>query len=108
MEQKLDLRSTLQELGINSIFTNDADLSGMTGMCAQKQVSEVFEPNPQQPDSEDACQSDKKSAERGRREGGAERLQSVPVSCGEVASVLSGVTKVTGTKWAVQGCHIIR
>lgn len=32
VEQKLDLRSTLQELGINSIFTNDADLSGMTGV----------------------------------------------------------------------------
>lgn len=31
MEQKIDLRSALQELGINNIFTNDADLSGMTG-----------------------------------------------------------------------------
>lgn len=40
--------------------------------------------------------------------GGAERQQSVPVGCGEVASVLSEVTKVTGTKWAFQGCHIIR
>lgn len=31
MEQKIDLRSTLQELGIKNIFTNDADLSAMTG-----------------------------------------------------------------------------
>lgn len=31
MEQKIDLRSTLQELGIKNIFTTDADLSAMTG-----------------------------------------------------------------------------
>lgn len=31
VEQKIDLRSTLQELGIKNIFTNDADLSAMTG-----------------------------------------------------------------------------
>lgn len=73
VEQKLDLRSTLQELGINSIFTNDADLSGMTGMCAQKRVSQVLRPNPQQPDSVDASQSEKKSVAGGRREEGGRR-----------------------------------
>lgn len=73
VEQKLDLRSTLQELGINSIFTNDADLSGMTGLCAQKHVSSVLEPNPQQPDSVDTSQSEKKSAEGGRRKEGGRR-----------------------------------
>lgn len=31
VEQKIDLKSTLQELGIKNIFTNDADLSAMTG-----------------------------------------------------------------------------
>lgn len=31
VEQKIDLRNTLQELGIKSIFTKDADLSAMTG-----------------------------------------------------------------------------
>lgn len=31
MEQKLDLRKTLQDLGIRSIFTTEADLSAMTG-----------------------------------------------------------------------------
>lgn len=31
VEQKIDLRSTLQELGIKNIFTSDADLSAMTG-----------------------------------------------------------------------------
>ncbi|KAK1899334.1 Neuroserpin [Dissostichus eleginoides] len=30
VEQKIDLRSTLQDLGIKNIFTNDADLSAMT------------------------------------------------------------------------------
>ncbi|KAA8593925.1 hypothetical protein FQN60_004759, partial [Etheostoma spectabile] len=30
VEQKIDLRSTLHELGIKNIFTNDADLSAMT------------------------------------------------------------------------------
>ncbi|KAG7226094.1 hypothetical protein INR49_018705 [Caranx melampygus] len=30
VEQKIDLRSTLQELGIKNIFTNNADLSAMT------------------------------------------------------------------------------
>lgn len=69
VEQKLDLRSTLQELGINSIFTNDADLSGMTGiLCARTEaVSSVLEPSPPQPDSVDTSQSEKKSAEGGRR-----------------------------------------
>lgn len=31
MEQKLDLRDTLQHLGITTIFSRDADLSAMTG-----------------------------------------------------------------------------
>lgn len=31
VEQKIDMRSTLQELGIKNIFTSDADLSAMTG-----------------------------------------------------------------------------
>ncbi|XP_049581458.1 neuroserpin [Syngnathus scovelli] len=31
VEQKMDLKETLQELGIKSIFTKDADLSAMTG-----------------------------------------------------------------------------
>lgn len=31
VEQKIDLTTTLQELGIKSIFTIDADLSAMTG-----------------------------------------------------------------------------
>lgn len=50
VEQKLDLKSTLQQLGIHSIFTNDADLSGMTdgkelfiGKAVQKAYLEVTE-----------------------------------------------------------------
>lgn len=31
MEQRIDLRSTLQELGIKNIFSRNADLSAMTG-----------------------------------------------------------------------------
>lgn len=31
VEQKIDLKDTLQELGIKNIFTNNADLSAMTG-----------------------------------------------------------------------------
>lgn len=31
VDQKMDLRDTLQELGIKSIFTTDADLFAMTG-----------------------------------------------------------------------------
>lgn len=31
VEQKLDLRRSLQELGITSIFSSEADLSAMTG-----------------------------------------------------------------------------
>ncbi|MEQ2191909.1 hypothetical protein XENOCAPTIV_004234 [Xenoophorus captivus] len=34
VEQKIDLKTTLQDLGITKIFTNDADLSAMTGMIA--------------------------------------------------------------------------
>lgn len=30
VEQKIDLRDTLQQLGIKNIFTKDADLSAMT------------------------------------------------------------------------------
>ncbi|KAM9319194.1 neuroserpin [Pholidichthys leucotaenia] len=33
VEQKIDLKSTLQDLGINNIFTNNADLSAMTVLC---------------------------------------------------------------------------
>ncbi|KAK5868338.1 hypothetical protein PBY51_009364 [Eleginops maclovinus] len=50
VEQKIDLRSTLQELGIKKIFTNDADLSAMTdgkdlhiGKAVQKAYLEVTE-----------------------------------------------------------------
>uniref|UniRef100_A0A1A8K6F8 Serpin peptidase inhibitor, clade I (Neuroserpin), member 1 n=1 Tax=Nothobranchius kuhntae TaxID=321403 RepID=A0A1A8K6F8_NOTKU len=50
VEQKLDLRSTLQELGIQKIFTSDADLSAMTdgkdlyiGKAVQKAYLEVTE-----------------------------------------------------------------
>ncbi|XP_044210286.1 neuroserpin [Thunnus albacares] len=50
VEQKIDLRSTLQELGIKNIFTNDADLSAMTdgkdlyiGKAVQKAYLEVTE-----------------------------------------------------------------
>ncbi|KAM6945953.1 neuroserpin isoform 1-T2 [Aplochiton taeniatus] len=38
VEQKVDLRETLQELGIKKIFSNDADLSGMTGEMAGKDL----------------------------------------------------------------------
>ncbi|XP_034147563.1 neuroserpin isoform X1 [Esox lucius] len=34
VEQKIDLRETLQDLGIKKIFTKDADLSAMTGEMA--------------------------------------------------------------------------
>ena len=34
VEQKVDLRESLQELGIKNIFTKDADLSAMTGEIA--------------------------------------------------------------------------
>lgn len=38
MEQKIDLRDVLQQLGIKNIFTKEADLSAMTaeteGACA--------------------------------------------------------------------------
>uniref|UniRef100_A0A1A7YLE5 Serpin peptidase inhibitor, clade I (Neuroserpin), member 1 n=1 Tax=Iconisemion striatum TaxID=60296 RepID=A0A1A7YLE5_9TELE len=50
VEQKLDLKSTLQELGIQKIFTSDADLSAMTdgkdlyiGKAVQKAYLEVTE-----------------------------------------------------------------
>ncbi|KAI9528899.1 hypothetical protein NQZ68_015664 [Dissostichus eleginoides] len=50
VEQKIDLRSTLQDLGIKNIFTNDADLSAMTdgkdlhiGKAVQKAYLEVTE-----------------------------------------------------------------
>uniref|UniRef100_A0A1A8HG84 Serpin peptidase inhibitor, clade I (Neuroserpin), member 1 n=1 Tax=Nothobranchius korthausae TaxID=1143690 RepID=A0A1A8HG84_9TELE len=50
VEQKLDLRSTLQELGIQKVFTSDADLSAMTdgkdlyiGKAVQKAYLEVTE-----------------------------------------------------------------
>ncbi|CAJ1065734.1 neuroserpin isoform X1 [Xyrichtys novacula] len=50
VEQKIDLRSTLQELGIKNIFTNNADLSAMTdgkdlyiGKAVQKAYLEVTE-----------------------------------------------------------------
>ncbi|XP_060929381.1 neuroserpin [Limanda limanda] len=50
VEQKIDLRSTLQELGIKKIFTSDADLSAMTdgkdlyiGKAVQKAYLEVTE-----------------------------------------------------------------
>ncbi|KAM9733554.1 neuroserpin isoform 2-T2 [Menidia menidia] len=50
VEQKIDLRSHLQELGIKKIFTNDADLSAMTngkdlyiGKAVQKAYLEVTE-----------------------------------------------------------------
>lgn len=37
MEQKIDLRDVLKQLGIKNIFTKEADLSAMTaeieGMC---------------------------------------------------------------------------
>lgn len=87
MEQKLDLRSTLQELGISSIFTNDADLSGMTGMCAQKRVSKVLEPSPQQPDSVDASQSEKKLAEGGKDGGRREEPSASSLSLSAVAKL---------------------
>ncbi|KAJ4935727.1 hypothetical protein JOQ06_017255 [Pogonophryne albipinna] len=60
VEQKIDLRSTLQDLGIKNIFTNDADLSAMTdgkdlhiGKAVQKAVMtpEVVDPNDQDFDS---------------------------------------------------------
>ncbi|XP_062861136.1 neuroserpin [Trichomycterus rosablanca] len=35
VEQKIDLRETLQQLGIKSIFTKDADLSAMTSNSAE-------------------------------------------------------------------------
>lgn len=31
VEQMIDMKNILQELGIKKIFTNDADLSAMTG-----------------------------------------------------------------------------
>ncbi|KAJ3591308.1 hypothetical protein NHX12_009254 [Muraenolepis orangiensis] len=34
VEQKMDLKESLQQLGIKNIFTKDADLSAMTGMTA--------------------------------------------------------------------------
>ncbi|XP_076137602.1 neuroserpin-like [Alosa pseudoharengus] len=54
VEQKIDLRDTLQELGIQNIFTKDADLSGITtdmadgkdlfvGKAVQKAYLEVSE-----------------------------------------------------------------
>ncbi|XP_056139897.1 neuroserpin [Lampris incognitus] len=50
VEQKIDLRETLQELGIKNIFTKDADLSAMTdgkdlfvGKAVQKAYLEVTE-----------------------------------------------------------------
>ncbi|XP_015233741.1 PREDICTED: neuroserpin isoform X1 [Cyprinodon variegatus] len=50
VEQKIDLRSILQELGITKIFNNDADLSAMTdgkdlyiGKAVQKAYLEVTE-----------------------------------------------------------------
>lgn len=50
VEQKIDLRSTLQELGIKNIFTSDADLSAMTdgkdlyiGKALQKAYLDVTE-----------------------------------------------------------------
>ncbi|XP_054649582.1 neuroserpin [Dunckerocampus dactyliophorus] len=50
VEQKMDLKDNLQELGIKSIFTKDADLSGMTdgkdlyiGRAVQKAYLEVTE-----------------------------------------------------------------
>ncbi|XP_012679505.1 neuroserpin [Clupea harengus] len=54
VEQKIDLRDTLQELGIKNIFTKDADLSGITtdmadgkdlfiGKAVQKAYLEVSE-----------------------------------------------------------------
>uniref|UniRef100_H2MAE0 Serpin peptidase inhibitor, clade I (neuroserpin), member 1 n=1 Tax=Oryzias latipes TaxID=8090 RepID=H2MAE0_ORYLA len=50
VDQKMDLRDTLQELGIKSIFTTDADLSAMTdgkdlyiGKAVQKAYLEVTE-----------------------------------------------------------------
>nr|XP_057935506.1 neuroserpin isoform X2 [Doryrhamphus excisus] len=50
VEQKIDLKDSLEELGIKSIFTKDADLSAMTdkenlyiGMAVQKAYLEVTE-----------------------------------------------------------------
>ncbi|XP_005720602.1 neuroserpin isoform X1 [Pundamilia nyererei] len=50
VEQKIDLKDTLQELGIKNIFTNNADLSAMTdvedlyiGKAVQKAYLEVTE-----------------------------------------------------------------
>lgn len=39
MEQKIDLRKTLQELGIKSIFCTEADLSSMIGRNTHKHIT---------------------------------------------------------------------
>ncbi|KAM3616057.1 uncharacterized protein V6R79_011517 [Siganus canaliculatus] len=41
VEQKIDLRSTLRELGIKNIFTTDADLSAMTGNTQLREKSQT-------------------------------------------------------------------
>lgn len=44
MEQKIDLRKTLQELGIKSIFSTEADLSSMIGRNTHKHITWFFDP----------------------------------------------------------------
>lgn len=42
MEQKIDLRSMLQDLGIKKVFTTDADLSAMTGDVQLQQNANTY------------------------------------------------------------------
>lgn len=42
VEQKIDLRSMLQDLGIKKVFTNDADLSAMTGNVQLQQNADTY------------------------------------------------------------------